>query len=180
MTEKKRASLTEQIAFTRKPYQDVELDWNELLDGDDLETWFGEEPETLLVANGAQRLAATDYLPDPYGPHEALVILGNLEVDGLLNLDVSDRQHVVVVQGDLKAKHLSIQNELHLIVSGDVEVSGTLLVDISDGGRFLAKGTVSAERYFKGSNGEPDIDEDALPAPEEVDDAESLLEELRG
>lgn len=114
-------------------------DFEAALEGDDLETFFGDEPETIAVLKGDVKVKG----PVSLGSEEpgVWVVDGNLSVDGVLTFNASDNHNVLLVTGDLECDGLSVSWEADLLVLGSLKVKGVFLSSNSDGGQTIVHGT---------------------------------------
>lgn len=113
-------------------------DFEDALDGDDLETFFGDAPETIAVHKGDVSVKG----PVSLGEDEpgVWVVDGNLTVDGVLTFNALDNHNILLVTGDLVCTNLSVSWEADLLVRGSLKVSGVFLSSNSDGGQTIVHG----------------------------------------
>ncbi len=113
-------------------------DFDHAFDGDDLETFFGDAPETIAVLKGDVKVQG----PISLGETEpgVWVIDGSLTVDGVLTMNAYDNHNVLLVTGDVECTNLSVSWEADLLVLGSLKVKGVFLSSNSDGGQTIVHG----------------------------------------
>lgn len=127
-------------AFKRQSLEDLSesYDFSEALDGDDLETFFGEPPERAHLLKRDVTVTGPIQLGDE-GPG-IWILDGNLTVDGTLTFSAADDHNLLLITGDLTCTNLSVQDEADLLVLGSLRVSGVFLSSNSDGGNTIVHG----------------------------------------
>ncbi|MEU4507614.1 hypothetical protein [Streptomyces sp. NPDC024089] len=120
---------------------------------DDLDDFFGEEPECFFVHRGDVTVEGPLVMGN--GPDEAVdtvyVIDGDLTVNGpmrFLNMDVYTPLYVT---GSVTARDLFLE-DCNLIIGGSLTVGGLLMTELTDGGMFVVRGVTSAGAWLEWSD----------------------------
>jgi hypothetical protein len=139
--------------FTSMPYEDA----NERFKFDEaddvppdgynisLSDIFGDDPEEVFVFEGDVSVKG-DLAIGAVGDYAGVyVILGNLNIDGVLDFTQVDGGGVLFVTGNLKAKTIGVAQEAQLWVGKDIEATDYILASVSDAGGLAVKGTANAK-----------------------------------
>lgn len=138
--------------FTSMPYEDAnerfKFDESDDLPPDGfniaLSDIFGDDPEEVFVFEGDVSVKG-DLAIGAVGDYAGVyVILGNLDVDGVLDFTQCDGGAVLFVTGSVKAKTIGVSEEAQLWVGKNIEATDYILASVSDAGGLAVKGTATA------------------------------------
>lgn len=150
---KPHKGFTKLAKFSSMPYDDANERFKFDESDDDppagyivaLSDVFGEDPEEVFVFEGDVTQTGDVTIGSSGDYAGVYVIVGNLDVGGVLDFTQIDGGAVLFVTGNIRAKTVAVGRDAQLWVGKNVEASEYILADVSDAGGLAVKGTASAK-----------------------------------
>ncbi|MBW1298475.1 hypothetical protein [Aquimarina litoralis] len=148
-------NIQDLVEFKEIPYSEIQEKHkikkasNNLFYADDL---FGDEPETVFYYKGDIHIKESLILSDLPYEYGCFVIEGNIIINGVLAIEVSDMYNTLTIDGNLQCKNLLLSGEAFLSVLKDTEVENLFYNNISDGGGAIFHNKIVAKSFFNQAN----------------------------